>query len=56
MINIDSDHLLATLCKLAREQALAASHIKGAPAVHRNRMQYDIVIVNVVVPRTLGYG
>src|SRR6476620_12374737 len=49
-INVDSDHLVAPLGQSSRKQALSTPYVKHAPAPVSSRTQYEIVIVNVVIP------
>ena len=51
VIQVDSDHLRAMLGQASCQQAPATSHVESAPAAWRSRLKYQMVIVNIVVPR-----
>jgi len=53
-VGVDGDHFLAVPCKLSCQQPLAASYVERAPAIGRDGPQYDVVIMNIVVPGAHG--
>jgi hypothetical protein len=56
MVGINRDDLLAMFSKPTSEQACAASDVESTPGARRNRTQYEIVIVNIVIPWTLTHA
>ena len=50
VIDVHCEHFRALLGELAREQALPASHVKGPLTVNGYSTQYEVMVMNVVIP------